>query len=245
MDFVSEYYKVRNHFDFSYKLLSTFTRLPKQHLYGYSISLFRFGFQRNELLPMNEAPYPSTPYNTLRTFLGIFILQIGGWLVLCNGTRFQHLAISPREVSYLEGVFTAALIHWNGTHLLTNLQGFIPSVLLLYYICPRHFAKLYLGLYLASSFVLWMVGRTGLHLGASGLVLALMFFVFGTGLFSFRRQFILLAIGLAIYQVVTIEGLLAPHPQSSLEAHLAGAGVGLVVAYFFWRPFQAVETNPL
>jgi membrane associated rhomboid family serine protease len=88
---------------------------------------------------------------------------------------------------------------------------------------------------LFSGIILWIIGRESWHIGASGLIYALAFFLFFSGLI--RRHIPLIAISLII---TFLYGSMVWHifpwkvnDPISWEGHLSGGFTGLMLAVFF------------
>lgn len=92
-------------------------------------------------------------------------------------------------------------------------------------------------LWVISGVLTWFIGRNAYHIGASGLVFALVFFLFFSGLF--RRYIPLTAVsmivifiyGSTIWSIFPISELV--DVSLSWEAHLSGAIAGFIVAFLF------------
>lgn len=100
-------------------------------------------------------------------------------------------------------------------------------------IAPRSFVCLWL----LSGLFTWIIGRDSYHIGASGLIFGMAFFLFFSGIF--RKYIPLVAVSMivafvyggtvwSIFPIVEIMDT-----QVSWEAHLSGAISGFVVALLF------------
>ena len=80
------------------------------------------------------------------------------------------------------------LIHKDFKHLINNS---VPLLILgssLCYFFKTNYKKIFPLLYLFSGLMLWCLGRTNLHIGASGIVYALASFIFFSGLISKNKN---------------------------------------------------------
>jgi membrane associated rhomboid family serine protease len=92
-------------------------------------------------------------------------------------------------------------------------------------------------LWLVSGFLTWSIGRESWHIGASGLVYALSFFLFFSGVF--RKYIPLMAVSLLVvflygstlWNMFPVAELV--DPNVSWEGHLSGAVSGLACAVIF------------
>jgi len=89
--------------------------------------------------------------------------------------------------------------------------------------------------YVSSGFILWIIGRDNWHVGASGWIYSLAFFLFFSGLI--RKHIPLIAISLI---VAFIYGSMIWHifpwqnqDPVSWEGHLAGGFVGVVLSVWY------------
>ena len=159
-------------------------------------------------------------------------------LVLCfllekgMGWDFTHGGVFPRQAKGLTGIVLHGFIHANWHHLFNNcLSLLVLSSFLCYFYTPLD-VKILLLSYIGSGILLWLIGRPSWHIGISGLVYALCFFLFFSGIF--RRHIPLIAVSLA---VVFIYGHIVWHmfpwlqnDPVSWEGHLSGGIAGTVIA---------------
>jgi membrane associated rhomboid family serine protease len=85
--------------------------------------------------------------------------------------------------------------------------------------------------------LLWIFGRSAIHIGASGLVYGLVAFLIASGLFERRLLSLLIALVVgALYGSSMLWGALpTAGPHVSWDGHLAGAAAGVVLAYAITR----------
>ncbi len=150
---------------------------------------------------------------------------------------WHHFGIYPRKLYGLKGVFTEVFLHSNVQHLFSNS---IPLIILgwcLFYFYNEIGFAVFPALWLLSGFFTWCIGRENWHIGASGLVYALSFFLFFSGIF--RRYIPLMAISLLVvflygstlWNMFPIAEII--DPSISWEGHLSGAINGLICAFIF------------
>jgi len=89
--------------------------------------------------------------------------------------------------------------------------------------------------YVFSGFILWIIGRDNWHIGASGLIYSLAFFLFFSGII--RKHVPLIAISLV---VAFVYGSMIWHifpwqvqDPISWEGHLAGGIIGFALSIWF------------
>lgn len=156
----------------------------------------------------------------------VFLLEIS------FNFRLNFLGILPLSIPHIFGVLFAPLIHGGFLHLISNLVPFFILSFLLYYFYDRVADHVLLNVYLVTNLVVWMAGRPYFHIGSSGLVYGLLFFLISMGLFRATFQSVLVAVAIFIIYGSIIYGILPSNGRISWESHLAGACVGVVSAFY-------------
>jgi len=145
------------------------------------------------------------------------------------------LGIYPRKIPGLVGIITAPLIHSDVIHLASNTFPlvFLGSTLYLFY--NRIANKIFFQCYVFTGILVWLFGRSSYHIGASGLIYGLAFFLISFGLFrkDFKSLFISLVI--ILFYGGLIYGVLPANTGVSWESHLMGAIVGVATASVYSR----------
>ena len=94
------------------------------------------------------------------------------------GLELGVYGIYPRDLTGFRGVFFAPLLHSGWPHLLSNAPPlFVLSSLILYFF-SRIGKKAIIMMYIITGISVWLLGRSVFHIGASGVVYALVAFVF-------------------------------------------------------------------
>ena len=159
------------------------------------------------------------------------------WIVkiaeLVFDVDLSFLGIFPLRTSGLPGLVFAPLIHANFEHLIANT---IPLFILgvgLFYFYNKIAYKVFFSIFLFSNIWLWFGGREAYHIGASGLIYGLAFFLFVSGMI--RKNVNLMAISLLVVFLYgsMIWGLLPIKPKVSWEGHLFGALSGIILAIYY------------
>ena len=163
----------------------------------------------------------------------IFLMWLCFFLEFVYGWPISNFGIQPRTVTGLIGIFVAPLIHGSVLHLVSNTVPllFLGSVLFFFYY--RIGGIVFFRSYIWTNALVWLFARPANHIGASGLVYGLAFFLIFFGLF--RRDFISILISvltLLLYGGV-FYGVLPTDPRVSWESHFAGALVGIISAINF------------
>lgn len=175
--------------------------------------------------------------NGVVTFLvviwAVFLLD---WLMPAD---FNEYGLIPRSLSGAIGVISMPFLHNDWGHLTGNT---VPLIVLLCLLAGARANSLSIvpQLVVASGVLLWMFGRnsagdgrTMVHVGASGLVFALITFLIVSGIQERRFTAFLmsLAVGL-LYGTTLLTGMLPlTVPEGvSWDGHLYGAIAGFLVA---------------
>lgn len=149
--------------------------------------------------------------------------------------NFHTSALFPRRLHSLWGIFTIVFIHADLEHLLNNLLSFlILGTFLFHFYRQIAWPVLWIS-YLLSGLLLWIIGRESWHIGASGLIYSIAFFLFLSGLI--RKYAPLMAIS---FVVVLLYGGMVWHlfpwqiaDPVSWEGHLSGGIVGSVLSLLY------------
>ena len=172
-------------------------------------------------------------------YSAIFIPMIIGVLmtlsfILEKGMNwdFHTAGVYPRHIEDIWGIFTIIFVHSGWSHLINNLISFEILGSLLYLFYSQIASKVLLISYIVSGILLWIIGRESWHIGASGLVYSIAFFLFFSGII--RKHIPLIAVSLA---VAFVYGSMIWHifpwqiqDPISWEGHLSGGIVGLVLS---------------
>ena len=174
---------------------------------------------------------------TLWPHLRLPALWVGTlWLIhlfgLVTGLDLSQLGVYPRRADGLVGILSAPLIHGSFDHLISNSLPLFFLLAGLGYFYRREQWTVILVSFLAPGIWVWVAGRSSYHIGASGMVYALAFFVFFSGVFRRDRQAIALALAVALLYGGMVWGIFPLQPGVSWESHLFGAIAGIILAYY-------------
>ncbi len=150
---------------------------------------------------------------------------------------FPRLGIYPREISGLLGVVFSPFVHSSFSHLLSNTLPLLILVWMIFYFYSQIALKSFVGLWLLSGLFTWIIGRDSYHIGASGLIFAIAFFLFFSGIF--RKYIPLVAVSMIVaFAYGSMTWSIFPlaeivDEQVSWEGHLSGAISGLIIGIIF------------
>ncbi|MBD2809717.1 rhomboid family intramembrane serine protease [Xenorhabdus sp. Vera] len=148
-----------------------------------------------------------------------------------TGGALSHFGIIPRYAQGLIGIPLSPFLHGNWEHLFSNL----PALLVLSALLMTHSIRYYV---LASLFIIfvegilvWLFGRTAIHVGASGWIFGLWGLLLANAYFLRRAKDFFFAILVFIYYGGIAFGLLPWQEDVSTEGHIFGAIAGLVFSW--------------
>ena len=150
---------------------------------------------------------------------------------------FMRWGIFPGKVYGLRGIITSPLVHADAMHLFSNSVPLLVLSWCLFYFYKDLGYGVFPVLWILSGLFTWIFGRDSWHIGASGIIYSLAFFLFFSGIF--RRYVPLMAVSLivvflygsAVWNMFPIAEIV--DPSISWEGHLGGAISGLVCALIF------------
>jgi membrane associated rhomboid family serine protease len=147
--------------------------------------------------------------------------------------NIRQYGVKPRVGEGVLGIFTYPFIHGSWQHLVSNtLPGVILLTALFVFHSRRSFVVLFV-LYLTSGTILWLIGREGSnHIGASGVIYALAFFLFTAGFIERNRSSLAVSFFIILWYGGMLWGIFPFSVESgtSWEGHLAGAISGTSLA---------------
>jgi len=172
-------------------------------------------------------------------FPALFVILL--WLILlvekALGADWSRLGIYPGKINGLWGIITSPLIHADFKHLFSNSIPLLVLSWCLFYFYRDLGYGVFPILWILSGLFTWIFGRDSWHIGASGLIYSLTFFLFFSGIF--RRYIPLMAVSLmvvflygsTVWNMFPIAEIV--DPSVSWEGHLAGAIGGFLCALVF------------
>jgi len=164
----------------------------------------------------------------------VFLMWLAFVLERSYSIGFELPGIYPRSLKGLLGILTSPLVHAGYAHLLSNSIPilFLGAMLFFYY--PRIARWVFLRSYFVTNVLVWLLARGGsAHIGASGVVYGLAFFLVFFGIFRRDRISLLISIIVLLFYGTMFYGLLPSDPRLSWESHLFGAMVGAWTARDF------------
>lgn len=159
------------------------------------------------------------------------------WLVklveLGFGVSFAEFGVRPRTLIGLRGVVLSPFLHGDLSHLFSNS---FPIVVLGFILLQSYRSivwPLLFWLTIMSGFWTWVIGRPSHHIGASGVIYGMAFFVFFSGILRKDTRSMALAMLVTFFYGGLVWGLLPIQVGVSWEGHIAGAVAGVICAIYY------------
>ncbi len=151
------------------------------------------------------------------------------------GLGLARLGVVPRDAWGLRGIVVAPLLHADLAHLVSNIVPLLVGGTLLLYLYPDSSRVVLPAVYFGSGTAVWVFGRESVHIGASGLVYGIVAYIFVGGILRRDRRAWAASLLVAFLYGAMVWGVLPLKTGVSWEAHLAGAAIGVVLAFALRR----------
>lgn len=148
---------------------------------------------------------------------------------------FTRLGVYPLSKKGVFGIFAHPLVHADFSHLFANTVPLLFLSWCLFYFYRDLGAFILFFIWIACGIITFVIGKPGWHVGASGIIYGLAFFLFFSGIL--RKHIPLIAISLLV--TFLYGGLvwnMFPYfakETTSWEGHLSGAIAGTAAALLF------------
>ena len=167
---------------------------------------------------------------TLRLFALLTVLEL---LNLVTGRQLNHLALVPRKLDALGGIFISPFMHGSLMHYASNIVPIcLFSVLVMQY-GRKTWWQASGFILIVTGLLVWLFGRNAYHLGASGMVYGYFGFLLFAGFISRSIKLIAISLLVGFFYGGLIFGVLPMRPYISWESHLFGFLVGIAAARLF------------
>jgi membrane associated rhomboid family serine protease len=165
------------------------------------------------------------------SFIGVlWLVHLIDWLVpMIDLNRF---GLIPRTLWGVIGVPLMPFLHRDWGHLLSNS---IPLCILLFIVTGlrRDYWQVIASIVIFGGLFLWCIGRSAVHVGASGLVFGLIAFLVASGFAERKPIPVLISLVVGFFYGTTLLTGVIPTVQAhvSWEGHLCGAVAGVLTAF--------------
>lgn len=165
----------------------------------------------------------------------LFVLYMVKWMEVGMGWDFTHLGIYPMQKKGVFGIFGYPLVHTSFQHLFANTLPLFFLSWCLFYFYRDLGALILIFIWIVGGLITFFIGKPGWHVGASGLVYGLAFFLFFSGIL--RKHVPLIAVSLLV--TFLYGGLVwdmfpfFAREFVSWEGHFGGALAGMLASALF------------
>lgn len=146
------------------------------------------------------------------------------------------LALIPRSVQGLNGILTMPLVHGSLEHLLVNSSLLVVFASILLWRGVRYYLAVILLVQLIAGSALWLVGRSGAHIGASVMLFGCFGLLVTRGIFERRILTICVSLVVAGLYSSLLWGIIPDDEGASWEGHGLGLLAGVFTAWLFAPP---------
>jgi|TARA_B110000902_G_scaffold70677_1_gene83767 membrane associated rhomboid family serine protease len=168
----------------------------------------------------------------------LFLIIIWGVQILIEWggvSEWRSAGNHPKEWGHWWGVLSMAFLHGSWEHIWNNTASFVVLNTLLFYFYSEIALKVWGVIFLFSGLFVFFLGVPGSnHVGASGVVYGLAFFVFTAGMMDVKHT-ALLRVSMAVLFLYgsIIWGIFPIEERVSWEGHLGGALAGVLLAFVY------------
>lgn len=158
----------------------------------------------------------------LMVVVHIINILSAGWLV--------NYGVIPRDFNRLWGIFSTPWIHSDIWHLLGNLSCLVVLAWLCMLRSTRYFIIASGFIIVLGGLLLWLIGRSASHVGASGWVFGLWGLLLANAYFDRTIKNIFICVLVIFLYSGLVFGLL-PSGHVSFEGHITGMVSGVLFAW--------------
>ncbi len=181
----------------------------------------------------NSGRPPRGRYMRSSIFLILGFLAVIWAVELLNGFMDHQLSewgILPRTTRGLVGIPLSPILHGSFNHVLSNTIPFLVLGGLVGLRGSQALMGVSLFVIAVGGVAVWLLGRTAIHVGASGLVFGFFGYLVASGWYDRRPSSILVAIAVIVLYGGLLFGVLPTLSFVSWEAHLFGLIAGVLAA---------------
>jgi hypothetical protein len=170
------------------------------------------------------------------------------WAVwILAGLQSYQWGIYPKTLLGLTGIISSPFIHsyTDPAHIINNSIAFLFMGWMLFYFYRPVAWKVWLIVWLAGGFWTWLIGRPSFHVGMSGWVYGLGFYLVTAAFLRGNKQLIAGALIIIMEYGSMVWGIFpVKHVPLSWEGHLAGALAGIMAAFYYRKVFPSQVEPP-
>lgn len=165
--------------------------------------------------------------------LSMWVVSILGFV---SDSFLRAFALVPREFSHLPGIIGMPLLHQGFSHLIANTLPLVVFGGLLLTRGTTYFLRSLVLVTLGGGLLLWLFGRSAVHIGASGLVFGLFGLLVARAMFARSVESMLIGGAVMLGYGGLIWGVVPSDSGISWDGHLAGLLAGVAAARLIEPP---------
>ncbi len=147
--------------------------------------------------------------------------------------RMAIIGIKPLELQGLHGIILSPFAHADLKHIFSNTVSFAVLSFFLFYFYRLIAYRVFFLNWVISGILLWIGGRESTHIGASGIVYGLAFFLFFSGVIRKSKGLGAISLVVVFLYGSIVWGMLPQNTGISWEGHLFGAVSGFFLAWYY------------
>ncbi len=184
-------------------------------------------------------------YLILVFILFLWIIHLLNYYFVLN---LHELGIFPRSLEGLIGIIFSPIIHSSSdhNHIINNSIPFlILGWALFFFYRPVAWRVLFFS-WISTGLLVWFSARDAFHIGLSGVIYSLLFFLFFSGVFRKDTRLLTVALLVVFIYGSMVWGIFPYDWKISFESHLSGSIVGVVLSIIFKKQkasFKKVKTQ--
>ena len=180
-------------------------------------------------------------------FLVIAAMWIIYWGEFVAPFDLTHLGILPRTSSGLTGILFAPLLHSTNdiNHLLNNSIPIFFLLMALFFFYKKAALRVISIGWILTGTLTWLIAKNegSYHIGMSGIIYALIFFLFISGILKKEKQYQAISLLIVILYGSLIWGIFPMEEKVSWEGHLGGTISGIFLAFYYFEKPTIIATN--
>jgi len=175
-------------------------------------------------------------HSILKSVIIVAILWVAFLLNDIFGLHWNEYGMHPRKPEGLFGIITMPFLHGDISHIFSNSIPLIVLLFSLFYFFHKKASLILATTWFVVGVLTWVIGTDGVHIGASGIVYALAFFLVAISVIKQETKLMAYSLIIIFLYGSIVWGFfpqLFPDKHISWEGHLAGAITGIILAFFY------------
>ena len=172
----------------------------------------------------------------LKSIIIVALLWVAFLINDIFGLHWNEYGMHPRKIEGLFGIFTMPFLHGDLSHLFSNSVPLIVLLFSIFYFFHNKAKLILLMTWFIVGILTWIIGTEGIHIGVSGVVYALAFFLVIISVIKQEPKLIAYSLIIVFLYGSIVWGFfpqLFPDKHISWEGHLTGAVAGIILAFFY------------